>query len=182
MLSECRRDFGCQIRIHHHCSYSCTKKHKFGEKCKEKIEKIETKIKYSKKDIAKRSRFIERIYEKYKIQYTEILNQLYNLNNIELDKISDTFLSDKAITAEVSLQWFKYVLDLYDKYKWTNVPKALIILLYAELFFSYRYNYLLKNKKFTETIKFKYLEYCNNEDTKFSIYLRNTYETYINEL
>ncbi len=181
MLSECRRDFGCQIRIHHHCSYSCTKKHKFGEKCKE-IEKIETKIKYSKKDIAKRSRFIERIYEKYKIQYTEILNQLYNLNNIELDKISDTFLSDKAITAEVSLQWFKYVLDLYDKYKWTNVPKALIILLYAELFFSYRYSYLLKNKKFIETIKSKYLEYCNNEDSNFTMYLRNTYDKYINEI
>jgi hypothetical protein len=33
-----------------------------------------------------------------------------------------------------------------------------------------------------ETIKFKYLEYCNNEDTKFSMYLRNTYDKYINEL
>ena len=170
----CYRENGCVLRTHNHCSYTCKNKHKFGEKCIYQ-NKCNPEKKLSKDD------FINKIYKKYNIQENSLFNDLYYLNNEDKFFLNDTFLSDKAITKEIIWKWIMDFINIFNN-RQINVKKPLVILLYLELFSSFRHNFLLENYKFKKTIKEKYIEFVNIPDKNFTNYFEYMFSNDIKKL
>lgn len=155
-------------------------KHNKGEKCSNN-DNLQTSYplytsskKLGKNEIEKikNQRLSEEISKKYGLnqELTQFLSLHLKYKENERRWLYETFLSDKAITTEVSVSWIRNYMIMNeirnDKYKYHTVDTA--ILLFAELLSSHRHDYILKNKKFVETLEKKYMEFINNINDVFT--------------
>ena len=168
----CFRNTGCCLRNHNHCNWKCNMKHNTGEKCKDDniISSFSSSTKFGKNETEKRKNhsLTEAIIKKYGLS-NELSKYLYShLNYKENERrwFYETFLSDKAITPEISVTWIRNYMIMNEKYKYHTVDTA--ILLFAELLYSRRHSHILKNKKFLETLEKKYMEFINNSNHDFT--------------
>ena len=180
---SCLRNNGCSLRNHNHCNWRCNMKHNKGEKCKDNniISSFSSYTKFGKNETEKRKNhsLTEAIIKKYGLS-NELSKYLYShLTYKEADRrwFYDTFLSDKAITPQVSVSWIRNYMIMNDirndKYKYHTVDTA--ILLFAELLSSHRHDYILNNKKFVETLEKKYMEIINNSNNDFTEAFKNAF-------
>ena len=159
----CLRNNGCNLRNHNHCSWRCNLKHNKGEKCG-KGDIIKSPYIFKSNLIETEKKNNQYLSEKISTNYglskelTQYLSTHINYNENERRWLHETFLSDKAITKEVSVQWIKTYLVISEKYRTIDT----VIILFAELLFSHRHNYLLNNKKFIKTLEKKYMELFSN--------------------
>jgi len=153
----CFRNNNCVIRSHNHCNGNCKIKHNMGEKCVSRVNVVE---KLNKNEIEKKYNklLIDEISRKYGFNdiVNECLSNKLKFNAIERTFLYDTFLSNKAITKEVSVDWIRNYLIMSEKYGGGSC-----FIIFAELLTSHRHDFILSSKKFIKVLEKKYMEAIN---------------------
>lgn len=153
---SCFRNY-CKIRSHNHCDEKCKIKHNMGEECVS--QEIVTELNKNKivNDYMNLT-IIDEISRKYgfnDIVY-KYLSNILKLNAIERRFLYNTFLSNKAITKEVSIEWIKNYIIMSEKYGGGSC-----FIIFAELLTSHRHDFILSSKKFIKVLEKKYMEAIN---------------------
>ncbi len=182
----CQRHYGCAIRSHYHCKYNCRKKHTFGETCQILELSPSLPAKLSEIKIILRQKFVQKVINKYNIPESLRIDESSNydfkklliessciLSDKDMNFILDTFLSDKAITKEVSVDWVRKFLEVSNKKEYGKIKFFLIIILWYELTISNRHSYIFNHEKFKQTLKMKHQEFCKHSNPVISTFFRD---------